>query len=111
MVEVILNPYSNFRDGDFTAEVEEMGIKEFGEEATRKAFISFTDGGAPITFYIEKKDGTSFVESDGKIKAFYDIGSFVTQCKKFGFEVRIDTDLDNPVFRTVPPLEGKTTVW
>jgi hypothetical protein len=111
MVEVTLNPYSSFRDADFTAIVEEMGIKEFGEKAIRKAFIGFADEGAPLTFQIEKKDGTSLIESDParNIKAITDIGKFATAANKFGYKVVIDTDED--IFKTVPSLEGKKTSW
>jgi hypothetical protein len=111
MTEVELKPYSTYREGDFTAEVSEMGIKEFGEEAVRKAYLNFTDDGAPITFALEKKDGSSFIETDGQIKAFYDLGNFAAAVKKFGFKTIIDVDLDNPTFRTEPTLEGKVTTW
>jgi hypothetical protein len=113
MTEVELKPYSTYREGDFTAEVSEMGIKEFGEEAVRKAYIDFTDGGAPIIFSLELKGGKPLIEETdrGNVKSFYDLGNFAIVVNKFGYRSFIDDDPENPVFRTEPPLEGKTTTW
>lgn len=113
MVRVILDPYSSFRDADFTATVTEMGIKEFGEQNTPKAYINFDDGGAPITYPIEVK-GKSLVETEengrAKIKNF-GTGKFAEDVKKLGYEAYIDVDPDSYEFGTIPELIGLETTW
>ena len=113
MVEMILDPYEAFRDADFTATVEDMGIKIYGteEKETLKAYIKFEDGGADLTFFVNKSDGNPMIETDGKIKSFLDLGAFAKAIKVFGFQTIVDLDPDNLVFKTNPPLKGKVTSW
>lgn len=113
MVEIVLDPYDAFRDGSFVGEVTEMGIKTFGEKETLKAYLEFDDGGSPITFFINKSDGSAMIEEkeEKNIKSFLDLGAFATSAKNLGYKTIIDLDPDNLVFRTEPDMVGQKTVW
>lgn len=113
MVEIVLDPYDAFRDSSFVGEVTEMGIKAFGEKETVKAYLEFEDGGSPITFFINKSDGSAMIEEkeDKNIKSFLDLGAFATMAKNLGYKTIIDLDPDNLVFRTEPDMVGQKTVW
>ena len=108
--EVELVPYGGFRDSDFSEIVTDMGVKEYGEQKYRKAYIEFKEG-APITYFLLDQDGLPVFKDteSGNIKQFTDLGKFAEVCQKSGLKVFIG--INSKTFRTEPSLIGMNTHW